>query len=77
MLVYDDKVPIHFWRIAIVTGVLPSRNSEIKGALVRIVKTNTILKRPANKLFIVENTYMTLTKQIRQGYKSSGEKLRY
>ena len=50
-------MPRHFWRIAIVTGVLPSRDSEIKEAIVRIVKTNKILKRPVNKLFTVENTY--------------------
>ena len=37
-------VPMHFWRIAIVTGVLPSRESEIRGAIV-------------NKLFTVENSY--------------------
>ena len=57
MLVYDEKVPIHFWTIAIVPGVLPSRDSEIRGAIVRIAKTNWILKRPVNKLFTVENTY--------------------
>ena len=57
MLVYDEKVPRHFWRIAIVTGVLPSRDSEIAGAIVRIAKTNAILKRPVNKLFTFENTY--------------------
>ena len=57
VLVYDEKVPIHFWRIAIVTGVLPSRDSEIKGAIVRIAQTNTILKRPLNKLFTAESTY--------------------
>ena len=57
MLVYDEKVPIHFWRIAMVPGVLPSRDSEIRGAIVRIAKTNSILKRPVNKLFTVENTY--------------------
>ena len=37
-------VPMHFWRIAIVRGVLPSRESGIKGAIV-------------NKLFTVENRY--------------------
>ena len=57
MLVYDEKVPRHFWRIAIVTGVLPSRDSEIRGAIVRITKTNTILKRSVNKLFPIENSY--------------------
>ena len=30
MLVYDEKVPRHFWRIATVTGVLPSRDSDAK-----------------------------------------------
>ena len=42
---------------SIVTGVLPSRDSEIRGTIVRIVKTDTILKCPLNKLFTVENTY--------------------
>ena len=55
VLVFYEKVPRHFWRIAIVTRVLPSRDSEIRGAIVRIAKTNTILK----KLFAVENTYDT------------------
>ena len=57
VLVFYEKVPRHFWRIAIVTRVLPSRDSEIRGAIVRIAKTNTILKCPVNKLFAVENTY--------------------
>ena len=57
MLVYDEKVPKHFWRIAIVAGALPSRYSEIRGAIVKSAKTNTILKRPINKFFTIENTY--------------------
>ena len=57
VLVFYEKVPRHFWRIAIVTRVLPSRDSEIRGAIVRIAKTNTILKRPVNNLFAVENIY--------------------
>ena len=56
-LVFYEKVPKHFWKIAIVTQVLPSADSEIRGTIVRITKTNTILKRPLNKLFAVENTY--------------------
>ena len=54
---FYKKVSGHIWRIAIVTRVLPSRDSEIRGAIVRITKTNTILKRPVNKLFAIENTY--------------------
>ena len=47
-LVYDKKGPRHFWRIAVVTGVLTSRDFEIKGEIVRIAKTNAILKRLVN-----------------------------
>ena len=39
------------------TGVLTCRDSKIRGAIVRIAKTNTILKCPVNKLFTIENTY--------------------
>ena len=57
VLVIYEKVPKHFWRIAILTLVLPSKDSEIRVAIVRITKTNTILKHPVYKLFTVENTY--------------------
>ena len=57
MLVYYEKVPKRFWKISIVTRVLPSRNSEIRRVIVRIAKTNRILKRLVNKFFAVENTY--------------------
>ena len=45
-LVHDEKVPI-----------LLSKNSEIREAIMRIAKTNTILELPLNKLVTVENTY--------------------
>ena len=57
VLVFYEKVPRHFWRIATVTWVSTSRNYKIRRAIVRIINTNTILKCPANKLFTVENTY--------------------
>ena len=57
VLVFYEKMLRHFWRIAIVTRVLPSRDSEIRGTIVRVAKTNTILKLPVNRLFPVENTY--------------------
>ena len=57
VLVFYEKMSKHFWKIVIITQVLPSRDSEIKGAIVRIAKTNTSLKRLVSKLFAVENTY--------------------
>ena len=38
------------------TGVLPSRDSEIRAAIARIARTNAILESPINKLFPFENT---------------------
>ena len=57
VLFFYEKVTKHFWRIVIVTWVRASRDSEIREAIVRITKTNTILERPVNKFFAVENTY--------------------
>ena len=47
-LVCDGKVYWHFWRIAIVTGVLPRRDFETKEEIVGISKTDAILKRLVN-----------------------------
>ena len=57
VLVFYEKVPRHFWRVAIVRRVSPSIDSKIRVAIARIAKTNKILKRLVNKLFAVENRY--------------------
>ena len=72
VLVYDKMVTRHFWKIAIVTGVLPRRDSEIRGAIVIMVKTNAIFNRPVNKLFTVKNTYH----DTNQTYGAREQKLR-
>ena len=66
VLVFYEKVLRHFWKISIITRVLPSRDSEKRGAIVRIAKTNTILKRPVNNLFAIENTYHDTNQTYRQ-----------
>ena len=73
LLVYGEKVPSFFWKIAIVTGVLPRRDSEIKGAIVRIKKANAILKGPVNKLFPIEYAYH----DTNQTDKAGQQKLRW
>ena len=73
LLAYDEKVPRRFWKMAIVTGILPSRDSEIKGAIGRIKKTNPILKHPINKLFPIEYTYH----DTNQTDKARAQKLRW
>ena len=56
VLVYDEKVPKHFWRVAIVTGVLSSKDSETKRSDSRIEKANATLKHRVNKFFPTEYT---------------------
>ena len=51
-----ERYPDYFGELSSI-GVLPSRDSEIRGAIVRIAKTNIILKRLVNKFFPIENTY--------------------
>ena len=71
-------LPGHFWRIAIVTGVLPCRDSEIRGAIMRMTKTNAILKRTLNKLFTVKNTYKARKQKLRREAAVIGEiKMKY
>ena len=47
-------------------------NTQVRGAFVRIAKTNAILKRSMKKLFIVENTY----RDTNQTDKAKGQKVR-
>ena len=56
MLVYEEKVPRHFWRNAILTGVSLSRDSEIRGAIVETGKTNIIIKLSIYILLTTEIT---------------------
>ena len=64
-----EKYPDTFGEL-LLTGVLHSRDSEIRGAIVWIAKTNVILKRPVNKLFPIENSYQEPTKPVWHGNKS-------
>ena len=58
-----ERYPDTFGELPL-TEVLRSRDSEIRGAIVRMAKINSILKRPINKLFPIENTYQEQTKQL-------------
>ena len=58
-----ERYPENFGQMPL-TGVLPSRDSEIRGAIVWIAKTNVILKCSVNKLFPIENRYQEPTKWV-------------
>ena len=67
MLFYDEKVPSHFWSFTTVTGVLPSKDSDIKGPIVRIKKANQSLNVPQINSSELNIHIMAVTKQIKQG----------
>ena len=66
-------MPRQFWKAAILTGVLPSRDSGREETIVRIKKTNAILKRSVNKFFPIEYTYH----ETNQTDKAMEQKLRW
>ena len=51
------KCPDTFSRVSIVTQVLPSRDFEVRRAIVRIANINTTLKGSINKFIAFENIY--------------------
>ena len=42
------------WRVGIVEELLQGKDSQIRGAKVRVPNTNSILKRPVNKLYLLK-----------------------
>ena len=65
-----ERYPDTFGEL-LLTGLLPSRDSEIRGAIVKISKTNAIFKRLVNKFFPIEYTYQKPIKQVWQGNQSN------
>ena len=51
VIIYDEKCPRHLWRIAKVEKLIKGNDSKIRGAVLKIGKTGSIIKRPVNKLY--------------------------
>ena len=51
VLVYDEKVPRHLWRIGRIIKLLESNDNKVRGAEVRLGKTKAVIRRPVNKLY--------------------------
>ena len=66
-----EKYPDTFGELSL-RGVLHRRDSEIRGAIVWIAKTNVILTRAVNKLFPIKNTYQESANGNGKGTKIKG-----
>ena len=47
VIIYDEKVSHHLWRLGRVVDIISSRDSNIRA----VGKTGVIIKRPVNKLY--------------------------
>ena len=52
VIVFDEKVPRHMWRIAKVEKLIPSESDGlVRGAVIKLAKTGNLIRRPVNKLY--------------------------
>ena len=51
VIVYDEKMPRQSWRLGKIMAVITSNDGKIRGAEVKMGKTNTLIRRPVNKLY--------------------------
>ena len=51
VIVYDEKMPRQSWRLGKIMAVITSNDGKIRGAGVKMGKTNTLIRRPVNKLY--------------------------
>ena len=50
VLIYEEKMPRHCWKVGRVTNLIHGRDQRIRGAEVK-VKSGATLKRPVNRLY--------------------------
>ena len=63
VLVHEDFVPRHLWRLGRVEKLVTGKDGLVRGAEIKIEKTGSFIKRPVSKLFPVEY-YENETKNI-------------
>lgn len=61
VIVQEEKQPRSIWKLGVVTELFKGRDGEgrdgeARGAVVKIPKTNSFIKRPVNQLYLVERT---------------------
>ena len=54
VIIGDANRPRSSWRLAKVQKLIESNDKQIRGAIVRVSKTNKLVTRPVNKLYLVE-----------------------
>ena len=51
VLIEEDVVPRHRWRLGVVVELLKGSDGYVRGAKVKVGKTKNIIRRPVNRLY--------------------------
>ena len=51
IIIYDEKEHRHLWRVGKIERLIISNDGQIRGAEVKVAKTNVIIRRPVNRLY--------------------------
>ena len=51
VVVIEEDVPRHMWRLGVVVELLEGTDGFVRGAKVKVGKTKNIIRRPVNRLY--------------------------
>ena len=54
VVIGEDVVPRHRWRLGIVVELIKSNDGLVRGAKVKVGKTRNVIRRPVNCLYLIE-----------------------
>ena len=54
VIVQEDKMPRFAWKVGIVEQIVKGTDDNIRWAVVRIPRTKSLIKRPVNRLYLIE-----------------------
>ena len=54
VVVHDENLPRGFWKLGRINEVIPGRDGEVRGAVVRLSSGRGILRRPSQLLYPLE-----------------------
>ena len=74
VVIGEDVVPRHRWRLGIVVELLKSSDGCVRGAKVKVGKTRNIIKRPVNRLYPTEVRSKELLFENMQNVKAKDKK---
>ena len=55
VIIEESNLPSSTWELAMVHEVIVSKDANIRGALVKVAKTKMFVKRPVNRLYLVQS----------------------